>query len=97
MWHRVYPGYNFVVNSVLILDDKLASRTVGDNASYHIDGSTDHFVAESNSCVSQDERSCTISPQQEDNGRSGGSRDSAGGNEGSICVLICHVLFLCPQ
>jgi hypothetical protein len=62
-----------------------------------VDGPTIQFVTESSSSVRQDERSQSIAPQQEDSGRSGGSRDSAGGNKGSnrarfIIALACIVL-----
>ena len=90
MWHRVYPDhYCSIITGIFILDDKLAFRTVGDSASC---GSTIRFVTESNTCVRQDERSHAISPQQEDSGMPGGSRDSAGGNEGSNGVLLWCVL-----
>ena len=72
------------MTSILILDDKLAPGAVGDGANADcIDDSTIHLVAESNSCVSQDDHSHSISPQQEDNRMSGGSRDSAGGDKSS--------------
>ena len=78
----------FVVTSVHILDDKLAPS---DGATADcVDGTTIQVVAESSSsCVHQDERN---QAQQEDDGRSGGSRDSTGGNEGSRHVLLWHVL-----
>ena len=77
----------FVVTSILILDDKLAPS---DSASADcVDGPTVQFVAESSPCVRQDERN---QAQQEDDGRSGGSRDSAGGNKGSNRVLLWHVV-----
>jgi hypothetical protein len=60
-----------------------SSASSGANAADRVDGSTTHSVAESTSCVHQDECNQAIAPEQEDNGRSGGSRDSAGGNEGS--------------
>jgi hypothetical protein len=96
MWHRVC--LNIIVTSVLILDDKLTSRVSdGANADY-VDGPTSYFVTESGSSVRQDERSQAIAPQQEDNRRSGGSRDSAGGNKGSnrarfiILGLVCALM-----
>ena len=79
----------FVVISVFLLDDKLAPS---DSATADcIDGTTIQFVAESSSCVHQDERN---QAQQEDNGRSGGSRGSAGGNKGSNRVLLWHNMLL---
>ena len=72
----------FVVTSVHILDDKLAPSD-GTSADWG-NGTAIQFVAESRSCVRQDERN---QAQQEDDGRAGGSRDSAGGNKGSNRVL----------
>ena len=78
----------FAVTSVLILDDKLAPSD-GANADCG-DGTTIQFIAESSSsCVCQDERN---QAQQEDDGRSGGPRDSTGGNKGSNRVLFWHML-----
>jgi hypothetical protein len=75
---------NIVVTSVLILDDSVTSSASGGaNAADCVDDSTTHSVTESSSCVRQDERSQAIAPEQEDDGRSGGSRDSASGNKGS--------------
>ena len=82
---RVNTVILFVVTSILILDDKLAPN---DGASANcIDGTTIQFVLESSSCVRQDERN---QAQLEDDGRSGGPRDSAGGNKGSNRVLLWH-------
>ena len=84
-----------IVTSVLILDDKVTSR-VSDGANPDCVGYST-IITESNSCVHQDEHSHTISPQQEDNGRSGGSGDSTDGNEGSnrvrsIIALACALM-----
>ena len=79
-----------IVTSVLVLDDKVTSR-VSNGANPDCVGCST-VIMESNSCVRQDEHSHSISPQQEDSGRSGGSRDSTGGNEGSNRVLLWHVL-----
>ena len=86
----------FVVTSISISDDKLASRMAGAGASYCDDASsTDHFATESNSCVRQDK---AIAPQQEDSGRSGGSRDSAGSNHArSIINLACALMKCIPN
>jgi hypothetical protein len=99
MWYRVCP--NIVVTSILILDDKVTSG-VSDGANVDcVDGPTSQFVTESTSCVCQDERDQAVAPEQEDNGRSGGSRDSAGGNKGSNrarfinnSYLLWHMLSL---
>ena len=94
MWHRPCRLL-FVITSVYVLDDKLASRKVGDNASYLDASSTDHFVTESNSCVRQDK---AIAPQQEDSGRSGGSGDSAGSSHArSITSLACVLMKYIPN
>ena len=83
--------YN-IVTSVLILDDKVTSKVSDGATDDCVDSPTIQFVAQSNSCVHQDERNQAITPHQEDNGRSGGSQDSAGGNEGSNRVLLWHVV-----
>jgi hypothetical protein len=83
-----------VVTSVLILDDKVTSR-VNDGANADcVDGPTSHFVTESSSSVRQDERSQAVAPQKEDNGRSGGCRDSAGGNKGSNRARFIIIIIL---
>jgi hypothetical protein len=90
MWHEVCP--NIVVTSVLILDDKVTSRVSDSTNADCVAGPTIQFVTESSSSVRQDERSQAIAPQQEDNVRSGGSGDSAGGNKGSNCARFIMAL-----
>ena len=50
------------------------------------------IITESNSCVRQDE---AVAPQQEDNGRCGRSRDSAGSNH--IINLACALMKCIPN
>jgi hypothetical protein len=92
MWHEVCP--NIIVTSVLILDDKVTSG-VSDGANADcVDGPTIQFITESSSSVHQDEHSQTITPQQEDNVRSGGSRDSADGNKGSNRARLIIIIII---
>ena len=52
-------------------------------------------ITESDSCVHQDE---AVAPQQEDNGRSGGSSDSAGSSHArSIINLACALMKYIPN
>jgi hypothetical protein len=83
----------------LVLDDNnLMTSGVSDGANADcVCDPTSRLVTESNSCIHQDECNQATAPQQEDNGKSGGSADSAGGNKGSHharFLLIIHVQLL---
>ena len=72
----------YTVINILILDEKVTAYVVNEcgiprsESADCIDGSTVHVTKDANSYMDQDEHS-TIATQQEDNGRSDGSSDSA--------------------